>query len=122
MVRALLAVLVGWPIAVVAGAYEDGLKYLDRKSYREAAAAFQVAANRGNAAAERQLGFMYYRGDGFAQNDSKAVTWFERAATHGDLESQVNLGKMYENGLSVAQDDVKAAQVNRQTYGRDVPR
>ncbi len=107
--RALLTVLVGWPIAVVAGAYEDGLKFLDRKSYGEAAAAFEVAANQGNAAAERQLGFMYYRGNGFAQDDSKAVTWFERAASHGDLESQVNLGKMYENGLSVVQDDAKSA-------------
>lgn len=107
--RALLTFFVVWPIAVVAGTYEDGLRSLDRKSYGEAAAAFEVAAKQGNAAAERQIAFMYYRGNGFAQDNSKAVSWFESAATHGDLESQVNLGKLYENGLSVTQDDAKSA-------------
>lgn len=107
--RALLVILFAFPIAAVAGSYEDGLRFLDRKSYEEAATAFRAAAAQGNAAAERQLGFMYYRGRGVAQSNPQAVSWFEKAATHGDVESQVNLGQMYENGLSVAQDDVKSA-------------
>ena len=107
--RALLVVWFAIPIAAVAGSYEDGLRLLDSKSYEKAATAFRSAAAQGNAAAERQLGFIYYRGSGVAPSTSQAVSWFEKAAAHGDLESQVNLGQMYENGLSVTQDDVKSA-------------
>ena len=107
--KALLGILVALPIAAFAGQYEDGLRHLERRSYEKAATAFRAAAADGNAAAERQLGFMHYRGTGIEQNTTRAVSWFEKAARHGDLESQVNLGQMYENGLSVAQDEVKSA-------------
>jgi TPR repeat protein len=107
--RWLLAFLLVWPIGAGAGPYEDGLRFLGAASYEKAATAFRLAATQGNAAAERQLGFMYYSGRGFKQNNSEAVSWFERAAAHGDIESQVNLGQMYENGLSIGQDDVKSA-------------
>jgi TPR repeat protein len=95
--------------AAQAGNYEDGVRHLDAKAYASAASAFQLAASEGSAAAERQLGFMYYRGTGFAQSDAEAVAWFERAAARGDLQSQINLGRMYENGLSVPQSDTRSA-------------
>jgi uncharacterized protein len=100
-----LLVLSTAAIAARAGEYEDGMRYLAAGAYPQAAAAFELAGAQGNAAAERQLGFMHYRGQGFAQSDTAAAAWFERAATHGDLQSQINLGQMYENGLSVPQSD-----------------
>ena len=96
--------------AAHAGNYEDGVRLLEAKAFVKAAAAFRLSAAEGNAAAERQLGFMYYRGEGVKQSDAEAVAWFERSASHGDLQSQVNLGQMYENGLSVAQSDARSAQ------------
>ncbi len=69
----------------------------------------QAFAN-GNAAAAREIGFMYYRGNGVRQDDAKAVEWFKKAAEHGDLQSQVNLGQMYENGLSVRQSSEESAR------------
>lgn len=101
------------PVTAAAGAYEDGLRFLDAKAYSRAAQSFQVAAASGSAAAERQIGFIYYNGAGVKQDSSTAVAWFQRAADHGDLESQVNLGKMYENGLSAPQDNAKAAHYFR---------
>src|SRR5262249_16883132 len=98
ILRASLVPLMIVPAMAFAGPYGDGVQFVERNSYSRAAVAFQSAAANGNAAAERQLGFMHYRGKGFKQSDAIALGWFERAASHGDLESQVNLAKMYENG------------------------
>lgn len=101
------------PMVAAAGPYEDGLRFLELKAYSKAAQSFHVAAAKGDAAAERQIGFLYYNGLGVEQDVAAAVSWFQRAATHGDLESQVNLGQMYENGLSAPQDDEKSAHYIR---------
>ena len=107
--RSVSLLFLGALSAAQAGNFEDGVRHLDAKAYVKAAAAFRLAAAEGNAGAERQLGFMYYKGMGFKQGDVEAVTWFEHAAAHGDLQSQINLGQMYENGLSVAQSDSRSA-------------
>ena len=93
-----------------AGPYEDGLRLLRAKDYPKAGTAFRVAATRGHAAAERELGFLYYKGNGVRQNIPTAVTWFEKSAMRGDLLSQTNLAKMYENGLFVKRNDALSAK------------
>ena len=95
--------------AAQAGSLEDGMHHLNNKAYASAMAAFRLAAARGSAAAERQIGFMHYQGLGLKQSNTDAVAWFERAANDGDLQSQINLGQMYENGMSVVQSDTRAA-------------
>lgn len=92
-----------------AGALEDGIKFHQHKAYAKAAIAYQSAAVRGNAEAQRRLGFMYYHGEGVAQDTAKAVALFEQSATAGDILSASNLAKMYEFGMGVAQDDARAA-------------
>ena len=92
-----------------AGDLEDGIKFHDRKSYSKAAAAFQRAGAQGSAEAQRRLGFMYYHGEGAAQDNKRAVALFETAASAGDFQSAHNLGTMYEYGIGVDQDDVRAA-------------
>ena len=87
---ACLLLAVYCPAQAFAGKYDDGIRLLEAKSYVKAASAFEAAAKEGDSGAERQLGFMYYRGLGFKQDNAKAVAEFERAGTHGDLESQVN--------------------------------
>ena len=93
-----------------AGPYEDGLRLLRAKDYPKAATAFRAASARGHAAAERELGFLYYKGNGVRQNIPTAVTWFEKSAMRGDLLSQTNLAKMYENGIFVARNDTLSAK------------
>lgn len=92
-----------------AGDLEDGIKFHARASFAKAIAAFERASEKGSAQAQRRLGFMYYHGEGVAQDNKRAVTMFESAAKAGDAESARNLGTMYEYGMSVEQSDALAA-------------
>lgn len=93
-----------------AGDLEDGIKLHERNAYAKAAAAFERASAKGNVDAQRRLGFMYYHGEGVAQDNPRAISLFEKAARGGDAESAHNLGTMYEYGMSVAQDEGRAAE------------
>lgn len=93
-----------------AGDLEDGITFHERSAYAKAAAAYERASAKGNVEAQRRLGFMYYHGEGVAQDNRRAVDLFESAARGGDSESARNLGTMYEYGMSVAQDDHRAAE------------
>lgn len=96
-------------LTCIAGDLEDGIKFHERKDYASALSAFQRAATTGNAEARRRLGFMYYHGEGLAQDNNRAVLLFEEAAEAGDIPSAFNLGKMYEYGITVKQNDNRAA-------------
>lgn len=65
-------------------------------------------ARKGNALAQNNLGVMYQRGLGVAQDFRKAYSWFEKAAAQNLPEAHVNLGLLYIDGLGVAQDPQKA--------------
>lgn len=55
-----------------------------------------AAANRGDAAAQNQLGVKYAQGeDGLARDDVKAVEWYRKAANQGLAKAETNLGDMY---------------------------
>jgi TPR repeat protein len=87
---------------------DDGARLYDKKRYAQALTAFQKAAVAGNTEAQRRLGFMYYHGEGVAQDNERAVILFETSANAGDALSASNLGMMYEHGMGVAQDDARA--------------
>ena len=61
-------------------------------------------AERGNARAQANLGFMYDRGEGVTQDYKQAVKWYRKAAEQGDAYAQNNLGVAYEHGRGVKQD------------------
>ena len=56
------------------------------------------------AAAQYNLGGMYYNGRGVPQDYGEAVRWYRLAADQGDAGSQYNLGLMYNDGRGVLQD------------------
>lgn len=62
------------------------------------------AAEQGTASARYNLGFMYFIGDGVAQDYKQAEFWFRKAAEQGDASAQNNLGVMYVQGRGVAQN------------------
>ena len=64
----------------------------------------QKAAEQGLAEAQLDLGVMYIKGYGVAQDDKQAVAWFRKAAEQGDAKAQLLLGAMYFDGRGVAQD------------------
>ncbi|MGB7767233.1 MAG: tetratricopeptide repeat protein [Verrucomicrobiia bacterium] len=61
-------------------------------------------AKKGDVAAEYNLAFSYYYGDGVPQDYTKAAKWFLKAADQDDASAQSMLGHMYECGYGVPLD------------------
>ena len=109
-IKAILGVAFGLStLPCLAGYLDDGIRSHERRDYRNAASAFRKASASGSAEAQRRLGFMFYHGEGVAQDNKQAVALFERAAEGGDVRSAANLAKMYQYGMGVEQDDKRAA-------------
>ena len=81
------------------------------QDYAEAIKWFVLAAERGDANAQYNLGLYYANGRGVPQDDAEAVKWFRKAAEQGDASAQYNLGLFYASGRGVAQDDADGRQV-----------
>ena len=70
--------------------------------------AYIKAAERGDVAAQCNLGVCYYNGDGVMPSDEKAAYWFTKAAEQGYAYAQFALGACYEYGKGVSKDCQKA--------------
>lgn len=70
----------------------------------------RAQAEQGNADAQNELGFMYYRGRGVEQSYAKAAEWWRKAAEQGHAGARVRLGDMYCKGNGVEQDYVEAVK------------
>ena len=79
---------------------------------------YRKAAERGHAAAQRELGSMYSEGVGVAKDDSEAVRWFRKAAGQGDACGQNALGFLYSKGRGVEKDDAEAVRWFRKAAGQ----
>ena len=69
-----------------------------------------MAADRGYAIAQQNLGCCFRDGDGVAQDDAEAVRFFELAAEQGLTDAECNLGLMYDLGRGVARDLAEATR------------
>ena len=82
----------------VAG-YNKGVCLLEKKEYGEAYDVMVSAAEKGLAAAQSVLGYMYDVGIGVTQDYVQAEHWYRMAANQGDVDAMVHLGTMYYSGL-----------------------
>ena len=85
-----------------------GVSAFAREDYRRSAAIFIRRAERGEAAAQTFLGYMYSTGRGVPQNNAVAVFWLRRGADQGFPTAQFLLGLMVDKGHGVKQDFVEA--------------
>jgi len=94
-----------------AGDSEDcrNAKALLKSNPAKAVAACTRVAERGDATAETEVGFMYATGQGVPTDHQEAVKWFRKAAAQGDAHAQRDLGLAYFRGEGVAQDYKEAA-------------
>ncbi|WET41555.1 tetratricopeptide repeat protein [Citrobacter enshiensis] len=70
---------------------------------------FNLAANRGDAAAEFYLGLISQKGDKNTPPDyQNAITWYEKAANQGNIQAQVNCANIYQFGPKEFQNLDKA--------------
>ena len=77
------------------------------KDYKEAIRWYLLAAEEGDAAAERNLGNCYNGFYGLETDYRRAAYWYERAANHGHATAQKLLGEMYFSGKGVEKDKEK---------------
>ena len=105
--------LAGTPSSAWAGALENAKAAHDAKNYSEEAKWAKIAAEQGNAVAQRNLGVLYANGQGVRQDYQEAAKWTRKAAEQGNASAQFNLGLLYVNGQGVRQDYREAAKWTR---------
>ena len=74
----------------------------------EPALGYYEKAVSGDAAAQCNLGWCYYNGQGVPQSYEKAVYWDTKAEEQGDAGAQYNLGRCYESGQGAPKNYEKA--------------
>ena len=57
------------------------------------------------------LGLLYTKGEGIAQDYDKAREWYQKSANAGNAYAMTNLGLRYREGLGVAQDYEKPREL-----------
>ena len=63
----------------------QGRIYLKEKSYKKAFKEFNLAAQLGHSGAQKELGSMYYHGNGVEQDYIKARQWYEASAIQNNI-------------------------------------
>lgn len=100
--------LIARPVAVWADDASDGDAAMRNGDYAKAKRLLMPSAEHGNAVAERDIGIMYFGGNGFARDSHKAVKWFLLSAKQGQRAAQVNLGIAYATGEGVQRNPLQA--------------
>lgn len=81
------------------------------QQYEEAVSFYKVAADSGVVAAEFDLGYAYYNGEGIKRDFTQAAKWFKRAAAKNFAKAQFNLAYCYMNGRGVPRNYDKALEL-----------
>jgi TPR repeat protein len=103
-----------WPVLLAGGllyilVIKPQLQYGDWKyPFWPELRRIQFMAERGEAWAQFQLAWRYFKGEGVVQNWPKAAEWYAKAAQEGHAAAQNNLGVMYQNCQAVPRDYVEA--------------
>lgn len=95
--------------AILAAAdFNTGLTAYNKGDYTTAAREWRPLAEKGVAAAQFNLGLMYYDGHGVPLDFVQAAEWFTKAAEQDYGKAQYDLGAMYGVGKGVKRDYVQA--------------
>ena len=82
---------------------------------------FRIAAERGLAEAQYNLGVMHADGRGVERNLAEAARWYRLAAEQGVAQAQYNLGTLYGLGLGVPMDEARGAQWLHKAADQNMP-
>ena len=104
----LVLVFLAWFAAPARADLDSGVAAFKHGDYATALREFKPLAERGNARAQYNLGYMYDKGQGVPQDFQEAVRWYRMAAEQEYVRAQTHLGTMYERGAGVPQDYVLA--------------
>ena len=70
--------------------FQDAVDAYFNKDYKTAYELWLPLAKRGHVYAQSNLGVMYQKGQGVAQDDQEAVKWFRLSAEQGDALAQLS--------------------------------
>jgi len=70
--------------------------------------ACNLAAEKGEADAQKHLGSLYLAGEGVEQNYQQALHWFQQASAQGHAVATYNIGVLHDKGLGLEKDYVEA--------------
>jgi uncharacterized protein len=113
MINAALALLIlifGLVGPATAAELDDAVAAAHRGEYATALRRLSSLAEKGDARAQFDIGFMHAYGWGVPRNPAEAITWYRKAADQGLAVAQHFLGIAYVNGEGVRPDDVEAAR------------
>jgi TPR repeat protein len=77
-----------------------------RGDFSEARLHFEPLAYEGIAAAQANMGLMYFKGYGVTLDRVEGIRWYQLAANQGQAGAQNNLASLYLNGDGVAADPI----------------
>lgn len=82
----------------------------------------QKQAELGDAAAQFQLGRLYFRGDGVTKNEKLALEWIGKSAEQQNTDAITSMGFFYSQGVIVPRDEAKAVEWFRRGADAGSPR
>jgi TPR repeat protein len=89
--------------------FDQGLSAYKGKQFSQAAELFLKACDGGERKGCHDLGLMYYKGEGVAQDLNRAAGLYKRACDAGGTGGCLDLGLMYLRGEGVPKDPKRAA-------------
>ncbi len=89
---------------------QEGVDAIIRSDFATALKIFHPLAEKGNVAAQVNLGNLYMKGLGVEQNYLLARHWYLKAAEQGERIAQSKLGILYYYGLGIDKDPAEAAR------------
>ena len=97
-----------WAMDLLAGRYISGTGV--KQSDKKAIELYEMAAKRGDAGAQYNLGLFYDQGmHGLTQSSKRAIEYYTLATEQGHAKAQCNLGTMYNIGCRGVNKDEKRA-------------
>lgn len=91
-------------------------------NFEEAAIAYLISANEGNAEAQFDIAYAYFNGEGIERDYASAAMWFKRSARQNYAKAQYNLAYCYMNGRGVPRDYDKASDLLHQSASNNYKR
>lgn len=104
---------------VLADDLDAAAQHLRTGEYQKAYALLQPLAEKGNPAAQRNLGVMYLMGDGVTRDFEKSRVWLEKAAGQGQVPAMVVLSNMYRGSEGHPLDSKQAVRWLKQAANAD---
>ena len=96
-------------INVAASDLEDAVAAMHTGDFAEAYCIMRPLAERGDADAQYNIGWMYMNGYGLRVNDNLALKWWNKASSQGHTDASFSIGMLYSLGDGeVAKDSKKA--------------